>query len=103
MLRYARRRAGLSQRQLAARTGVPQPAIARIERGVVSPGLETLDHLLAGAGTGIELAPRHGTGVDRTLIHALLALTPEERIAAAGRAGRNLAAFVREARSGSGA
>jgi predicted transcriptional regulator len=32
-LRQARRRVGLSQRDLAARTGIAQPTIARIEGG----------------------------------------------------------------------
>jgi predicted transcriptional regulator len=100
-LHYARRRAGLSQRALARLTGVPQPAIARIERGVVSPRLDTVERLLAGTGTGLDLAPRHGIGVDRSLIRPALARSPEERIAVAGRAGRNLAAFLREAGGGS--
>ncbi len=35
MLNMARRRAGLTQRELSRLTGVPQPSISRIERGVV--------------------------------------------------------------------
>jgi uncharacterized protein len=100
-LRYARRRAGLTQRELAERAGVPQPAIARIERGVVSPRIATLDRLLAATGEALELAPRIGDGVDRSLIRATLARTPEQRIVAAGHAGRNLAAFRREVGRGS--
>jgi transcriptional regulator with XRE-family HTH domain len=93
ILRYARRRAGLSQRELAERTGIAQPAIARIERGSSSPRVDTLDRLLRGAGLSLEGAPRLGTGVDRTLIRATRATSPEERILAAGRSGRNLIAF----------
>ena len=100
ILRYARRRAGLSQRRLAELTGVPQPAIARIERGGVSPRLETLERLLEGTGMTLELAPRPGQGVDRGLIRASLQMTPEERISAAGRAGTELARFVRAVRDG---
>ena len=95
-VRYARRRAGLTQRELAGRTGVPQPAIARIERGAVSPRIATLDRLLAATGDALELTTRIGDGVDRSLIQAALARTPEQRIVAAGQAGRNLAAFRRE-------
>jgi transcriptional regulator with XRE-family HTH domain len=95
-LRYARRRAGLTQRELAARTGVPQPAIARIERGAISPRVATLDRLLAGTGDELGLAVRIGDGVDRSLIRASVARTPEQRIVAAEHAGRNLAAFRRE-------
>lgn len=100
LLRQARRRAGLSQRDLARVTGMPQPAIARIERGAVTPGLDTLERLLAGVGMTLEMAPRTGIGVDRTLIREALALKPEERILSAGRAGRALEAWKREADGG---
>lgn len=101
LLRQARRRAGLSQRALAQRAGVPQPQIARIESGTVSPRLDTLDRLLSATGSGLELAPRIGIGVDRTLIRAALRRSPEERVLAAGAAGRNLAAFLRATQRGS--
>jgi predicted transcriptional regulator len=100
LLRYARRRAGLTQRELSHRAGVPQPAIARIERGAVSPRLDTLDRLLSAAGHGIEVTPRIGRGVDRSLIVMALRRTPEERVLAAGREGRNLIGFLQEARRG---
>ena len=98
-VRYARRRAGLTQRALAAKAGVPQPAIARIERGVVSPRLDTLLPLLEAAGFTLEVAPVIGQGVDRTLIRAALELSPEDRIRGAAEAARNLRAF-REAVGG---
>ena len=100
LLRHARRQAGMTQRDLARATGVAQPAIARIERGTIRPGLETLDRLLAGAGVALELVPRLGIGVDRTLIAAALRRTPEERVVAAGLAARNLAAWQDEIRRG---
>jgi predicted transcriptional regulator len=93
-LRYARRRAGLSQRALAAQAGVPQPAIARIERGVVSPRLDTVLPLLEAAGFTLELAPTIGKGVDRTLIRAALERSPEDRIRAAAEAAKNLRGFL---------
>ncbi|HMF09215.1 MAG TPA: helix-turn-helix transcriptional regulator, partial [Thermoanaerobaculia bacterium] len=43
LLRYARRSAGLSQRDLAARAGMPQPAVARIESGRTIPRFDTLE------------------------------------------------------------
>jgi transcriptional regulator with XRE-family HTH domain len=100
LLRYARRHAGFSQRALAQRSGIKQPAIARIERGLVSPRLDTLDQLLSATGFTLELAPRPGEGVDRTLITAALERTSEEWILAAGGAGRNLAGFKAEVRDG---
>ena len=100
LLRQARRRVGMSQRDLARITGMPQPAIARIERGAVTPGLDTLERLLAGVGMTLEVVPRPGVGVDRTLIREVLALMPEERIVAAGRAGRALQSWNREVSCG---
>ena len=79
---------------------MPQPAIARIEGGIVTPSVDTLERLLAGAAATIEVAPRPGIGVDRTLIRESLGRTPEERVLAAGQAGRSLAAWRLEARRG---
>lgn len=83
MLRHARARAGLSQRVLAATTGIPQETIARIERGRVDPRVGTLDRLLEGCGYGLEHLPRLGIGIDRSQIRALLALSPSERLSLA--------------------
>ena len=46
LLRDARRRHGLTQRQLAVRARTSQAAISRIERDVVSPSVATLAELL---------------------------------------------------------
>lgn len=80
LLRTARRRAGLSQRDLADRVGVAQPAIARIESGRVQPRVDTLDRLLEACGWDLEVTPRLGIGVDRTVMRRLLRLTPMERL-----------------------
>ncbi len=50
-VRTARRRAGVSQVELARRTGTSQPAIARLERGMVSPTVITLDRIARALGT----------------------------------------------------
>ncbi len=83
MVRHARRRAGLTQRQLAARARIPQETIARIERGRSDPRVGTLDRLLEGCGFGLEHMPRLGIGIDRTQIRDLLAMKPEERLSVA--------------------
>ncbi len=83
MVRHARKRAGLTQRALAAKSGIPQETIARIERGRTDPRVGTLDRLLEGCDYGLEALPRLGIGIDRSQIHALLRLTPEERLAVA--------------------
>lgn len=98
MLRTARGRAGLTQRELAARTGVPQETIARIERGRVDPRVRTLDRLLEGCGYGLEVEPCLGIGIDRSQIRERLALTMERRLAIAMEDSRNHAAFMRELR-----
>ncbi len=47
VLRTARARAGLSQRELAAAAHVPQSTIARIESGARQPSLPVLTRILA--------------------------------------------------------
>lgn len=89
-LRAARRSAGLTQRELAARVGVPQPAIARIESGAAVPRVDTLDRLLAGCGRELATAPRLGAGIDRGPIRALLSMTPTDRLRLAKREAANL-------------
>ena len=78
-LREARRRAGLTQRELGLRAGVPQPAISRIERDRVSPRLDTLDALLRRCDVELDLVDRPGRDVDRTLIRERLRLSVPER------------------------
>jgi transcriptional regulator with XRE-family HTH domain len=89
----ARRRAGLSQRALSARTGVAQPTIARIERGADNPRIGTLDRLFAACGEMIEALPQAGVGIDRSEIRALLALTPAQRAATLVDEARTLERF----------
>src|SRR5207244_6989964 len=87
-LRYARRRAGLSQRQLAAASGIPQSTIGRIEAGLVDPRVSTLNALLRACEFDLEVEPLLGIGVDRSQIQERLALTPGERILRAGKEAR---------------
>ena len=81
VLRKARRRAGLSQRELAARTGVAQPTIARIERDLVDPLVGTLTRLLNACGEELEARPTLGAGVDRSGVRELLKMSPAQRLA----------------------
>lgn len=55
LLREARMRHRISQRRLALRARTSQDAISRIERGVESPTLERITHLLRMLGEGLEL------------------------------------------------
>lgn len=84
----ARRAAGLSQRELSSRTGVPQSAIARIERGLQVPRSDTLERLLKACGFELRLGPVRGGGVDRSQLQEWIALSPAERLERATGYGR---------------
>jgi transcriptional regulator with XRE-family HTH domain len=55
LIRDARGRHGLSQRRLALRAGTSQAWISRVERGEVSPSIESLDRLLLVMGESLSL------------------------------------------------
>ena len=80
LLRTARKRVGLSQRELAGRTGVPQPMISAIERGQQEPRHDTLDKLLRACGQELDLVSRGGRGVDRTQFVASLRDSADRRL-----------------------
>ena len=96
LLRQERQRRGVSQSALARRTGVPQPALSRIENGSEVPSLERFGRILAGIGLRMELgleplATARGDGAHR---QAISRLTPGERIEQAAAWG----SFARELR-----
>jgi transcriptional regulator with XRE-family HTH domain len=79
-VREARRRAGLTQKQLAARSGVSQGTIARIERNAVAPSLERIHSLVRAAGFDLEI---HIVPIDDdawVLAEQNRRLTPDERL-----------------------
>ncbi|HLE98765.1 MAG TPA: helix-turn-helix domain-containing protein [Gaiellaceae bacterium] len=81
LLREARRRHGLTQRQLAARARTSQAAISRIERGLVSPSVDTLAGFLWLMNERLVLgAEPVDWGHDATLNQSNLAVPPEERL-----------------------
>ena len=81
LLRDARRRHGLTQRQLAIRARTSQAAISRIERGLVSPSVATLAELLWLMNEELVLdAAPVDWGHDATLNESNLAIDPEARI-----------------------
>lgn len=83
LLRDARRRAGLSQRELAVRAGVSQPAVARLESGRHSPSLATLERLLSACGERLVLGSVPVDDLDHhdaSLIESTLPLSAEQRI-----------------------
>jgi transcriptional regulator with XRE-family HTH domain len=81
LLRSTRRRHRLSQAALAHRAMTTQAAISRIERGLVDPGVGTLDRLLAAMGERLTLASETpASDDDPAHLAALMRLTPGERV-----------------------
>jgi transcriptional regulator with XRE-family HTH domain len=81
LVRETRKRRGLTQEQLAARASTSQAAISRIERGLVSPTVETLARLLDLMHEELVLDAREvDYGHDRTLYERTLSMTPSQRI-----------------------
>ena len=79
-VRAARQSRRLTQRELARRTGIAQPTIARIESGRENPRLETVERLLEACGYVIEALPKPGHGVDRTQMRELLRVSRQRRL-----------------------
>jgi transcriptional regulator with XRE-family HTH domain len=81
MLKAARRRAGLTQAELARLLGVSQAAVAKLEGPHANPTVDTLDRALWATGHRLTLdAPARRPGVDESLIRRQLELSPAERI-----------------------
>ena len=96
LLRSARQRHGLTQKQLAIRARTSQAAISRIERNVVSPSVATLADLLRLMNEELVLEAREvDWGHDVTLIRSNLQLSVAQRLENAG----TYTSFARSLRS----
>jgi uncharacterized protein len=81
LIRQTRERRGISQRTLALRAATDQAAISRIERGEVSPGMETIERLLAAMGERLRLDTEPLGGIhDPAHLRAALRRSPAERL-----------------------
>ena len=80
LIREARLRAGLTQTELAERTGRDRSVIARWEQAVVAPSVETLLELVRACGFDLplELVPYDESRQDRLTKNLLL--SPERRV-----------------------
>jgi transcriptional regulator with XRE-family HTH domain len=80
LIREARRRAGLTQRELAERVGTTQSAIARLERGGTEPAYERVVEAIRAC--GLELVPQllAPDDADWSVASTNLALGPEARV-----------------------
>ena len=96
LLRDARRRAGLTQVELARRAGSSQAEVARLERPGSNPTAATLERLVGATGHRLEIA--RADDVDETQLRERLRLTPAERLAAFQASQRNLVRLTQRAR-----
>ncbi len=83
MLARARRTRGLSQRVLAARLGLSQPHLARLESGRGNPTLQTLDRWATSLQFALDLRPlgsatTHAAGILVQAAQAMTSLDSEE-------------------------
>jgi transcriptional regulator with XRE-family HTH domain len=88
LVREARRRAGLSQSQLAERAGVPKSTVGRIESGARTPSAEMVERLVRAAGLEVSISlsePDPGTD---SMFERTLRRSPAQRLADATRVAR---------------
>jgi transcriptional regulator with XRE-family HTH domain len=81
LLREARRRAGLSQAELARRAGKPTSVIGRWERNEVAPSLETLRAMIRACQLELRFAVVDADDSQDAAIEHALSLTPADRLA----------------------
>jgi transcriptional regulator with XRE-family HTH domain len=93
LIREARLRAGLTQQELADRSGRQRSVIARWEQGAIEPSLETFLEIIAICGFELptELVPRDESASERLQKNALL--SPERRVQRALRASSSDPSF----------
>src|SRR5438128_12034760 len=91
ILNMARRRAGLTQRELALRAGIPQPSLSRTGRAQASPTVDTLERLIRACGMELEPADVPANGeMDEGQLREFLTLRPAERLRRAVHAARKM-------------
>jgi transcriptional regulator with XRE-family HTH domain len=76
----ARRRARLTQRELADRLGTHQPVVARWETGRTTPDFATVEKVLSACGFHLSVALSPVDEHDDVLIERELRRTPHERL-----------------------
>src|SRR5439155_9279562 len=87
LVREARKRAGLTQAELAARVGTTQSAIARLERGKTTPTLQRISDLVRACGFDLTIGMANtDDDHDWSLVQQNLRLSPLQRVEKAKRA-----------------
>jgi ribosome-binding protein aMBF1 (putative translation factor) len=98
LIAEARRRAGLTQAQLAGRIGSHQSVVARWETGRTHPDFDTVVSTLRAAGFELGNSLHHGDQHDLALIRRELTLLPHQRLSGMVDAVRKLDAMTAAAR-----
>lgn len=80
LIREARRRAGLTQAELAARLGTTQSAIARWEAGAHDPAFATVARAVRVCGLDLQIRLVEADDHDDGLIAYMLSLSPAQRV-----------------------
>jgi len=80
LVRVARLRAGLTQRELAARLGLPQSSVARWESGARHPSVESLQSAVGACGLEIAVGLRAIDRSNDSRTWELLDIEPAERL-----------------------
>jgi transcriptional regulator with XRE-family HTH domain len=94
-VREARKRGGLSQRQLAEMAGTTQSAIARLESGRTQPSFDTVLRLVRLCGMDLDIMLTERDDSDWIQAKRQLSLTPGERAERMVRLGREVRATQR--------
>lgn len=80
LVREARRRAGLTQRELAERAGTTQSAVARLESGRTSPSFDIVVRLVRLCGLDLDIMLVERDDSDWAQAERLRDLTVDERL-----------------------
>jgi len=80
LIREARKRAGLTQADIARRLGTTQSAVARWEKGAASPRFKTLERVARACGLELAVPLVTPEAPDRDQIAERLRCTPKQRL-----------------------
>ncbi len=81
LIREARLRAGITQKELGTRLGKAQSVIARWERGEVTPSIETLREVVGACGLELTFSMSRFDDSNFAIIDEHLRMTPAQRFA----------------------
>ena len=98
LIAEARKRASLTQAELAARLGTHQSVVARWETGRTNPDFVVVQQAVRAAGFELSISMARADDHDLTLIRRELRLSPDQRLSALVGAVHAIDAMVAAAR-----